>query len=240
MMSVLSSEQRLTLQQLRLLDWAGARTQTVEPADGELGDAGHKTVPPHGRWSLTRDLTLAPWQREAADGWFAAGRRGTIKVVTGAGKTVVALAIGERLLQSDPELRMVIVVPTIVLMQQWHEVFRRRSNLPAEAIGRLGGGHADDFREPRRVLIAVLSSARKVLPDLVRRAGVSDHLLFVADECHRVGAPEMSAVLNTPRAYTLALSATPERDDDADALAGLGPAGALDLELGGIVYEMTF
>jgi superfamily II DNA or RNA helicase len=239
MMSVLSSEQRLTLQQLRLLDWAGSRTQAVEPADGELGDVGHK-VPPDGRWSLTRDLTLAPWQREAADAWFMAGRRGTIKVVTGAGKTVVALAIGERLLQSDPELRIVIVVPTIVLMQQWHEIFRRRSNLPAEAIGRLGGGHSDDFREPRRVLIAVLSSARKVLPDLVRRAGVSDHLLFVADECHRVGAPEMSAVLNTPRAYTLGLSATPEREDDADALAGVGLAGALDLELGGIVYEMTF
>jgi superfamily II DNA or RNA helicase len=125
-------------------------------------------------------------------------------------------------------------------MQQWHEALRRRSNLPPVAVGRLGGGYSDDFGGPRRILIAVLSSARKVLPDLVRRAGISDHLLFVADECHRVGAPEMSAVLRTPRSYVLGLSATPERDDDADLRAGLSQAGQLDQELGGIVYEMTF
>jgi superfamily II DNA or RNA helicase len=240
-MSGLSSKQRLTLQQLRLLDWAGSRTQANDSVDGEPASAGHGTTgqsPSH--WNLTSGLTLAHWQREAVDAWFAAGKRGTIKVVTGAGKTVVALAIAERLQESDPDLRVAIIVPTIVLMQQWHENFRQRANLPKEAIGRLGGGHTDDFGETRRILIAVLSSARKVLPALVREAGVSDHLLFVADECHRVGAPEMSAVLRTPRSYVLGLSATPEREDDADAMVSLGPAGQLDLELGRIVYEMTF
>jgi superfamily II DNA or RNA helicase len=241
MMPGLSSSQRLTLQQLRLLDWAGSRGGADDLAGGESGGAsGTKAHPADGQWNLTSGLTLAPWQREAAEAWFAAGRHGTIKVVTGAGKTVVALAIAERLQSSDPELRIAIVVPTIVLMQQWHQILRQRSNLSPEAIGRLGGGHADDFKAPRRVLIAVLSSARKVLPDLVRRAGIAGHLLFVADECHRVGAPEMSAVLNTPRSYSLGLSATPERDDDASGMPAVSPPGALDQELGGIVYEMTF
>jgi superfamily II DNA or RNA helicase len=240
MMSGLSTQQRLTLQQLRLLDWAGSRAQGDDLATGEPDGAGPEAGPSYRRWNLTSGLTLAPWQREAADAWFAAGRRGTIKVVTGAGKTVVALAIAERLQRSDPDLRVVIVVPTIVLMQQWHETLRRRSNLPQGVVGRLGGGYSDDFGEPRRILIAVLASARKILPDLVRRAGVSDHLLFVADECHRVGAPEMSAVLRTPRSYVLGLSATPERDDDADQVTGLHQAGQLDGELGGIIYEMTF
>jgi superfamily II DNA or RNA helicase len=239
-MSGLSSQQRLTLQQLRLLDWAGSHAQPDDLASREPAGAGPEAGPPDGWWGLTGGLTLAPWQREAVDAWFAAGRRGTVKVVTGAGKTVVALAIAERLQRSDPDLRVVIVVPTIVLMQQWHETLRRRSNLPPEAVGRLGGGYSDDFGEPRRILIAVLASARKVLPELVRRAGVSDHLLFVADECHRVGAPEMSAVLRTPRSYVLGLSATPERDDDADLGGGLSPAGQLNRELGGIIYEMTF
>jgi superfamily II DNA or RNA helicase len=240
MMSGLSSQQRLTLQQLRLLDWAGSRGQPDDPASGAPGGADLEAGPSYGWWNLTAGLTLEPWQREAADAWFAAGRRGTVKVVTGAGKTVVALAIAERLQRSDPDLRVVIVVPTIVLMQQWHETLRRRSNLPPSAVGRLGGGYSDDFGGPRRILIAVLSSARKALPDLVRRAGVSDHLLFVADECHRVGAPEMSAVLSTPRSYVLGLSATPERDDDAGLVTDLSPTGQLDRELGGIVYEMTF
>ena len=240
MMTGLSTQQRLTLQQLRLLDWAGSRAQPDVLASDAPGGPDSEAGLSNREWSLTGGLTLASWQREAADAWFAAGRRGTVKVVTGAGKTVVALAIAERLQRSDPDLRVVIVVPTIVLMQQWHETLRRRSNLPPGMVGRRGGGHSDDLGEPRRILIAVLASARKVLPDLVRRAGVSEHLLFVADECHRVGAPEMSAVLRTPRSYVLGLSATPERDDDADLMAGLSPTGQLDQELGGIIYEMTF
>jgi superfamily II DNA or RNA helicase len=239
-MSGLSTEQRLTLQQLRLLDWAGSHSRSEDATNSEPSDAGPGPRSELDQWKLTAGLTLAPWQREAVRAWFAAGRRGTIKVVTGAGKTIVALAVAERLQESDPDLRVAIVVPTIMLMRQWYEVLGQRASLPASAIGRLGGGYSDDFGDSRRILIAVLSSARKILPDMVRQAGIGDHLLLVADECHRVGAPEMSAVLRTPRSYALGLSATPEREDDtfgtADRLAGARPEG----ELGGIVYEMTF
>ncbi|MGZ6617935.1 MAG: DEAD/DEAH box helicase family protein [Solirubrobacteraceae bacterium] len=66
---------------------------------------------------------------------FAAGRRGTIKVVTGAGKTLLALAIAERLQREDPDLRAAVVVPTIVLMEQWYATLRERSNLPDGSVG---------------------------------------------------------------------------------------------------------
>jgi superfamily II DNA or RNA helicase len=244
-MSGLSEEQQLTLQQLRLLDWAERRTSSNEtlPNDHAGEDAAVDISAPRmpSSWDLTRGLTLASWQIKARDAWFAAGKRGTIKVVTGAGKTVVALAIAEQLQRHDPELRMVVVVPTIVLMHQWHEVLLERSNLPREMVGRLGGGHTDDFGEPRRVLVAVLSTARKILPNLVRKARVAEHLFFVADESHRVGAPEMSMVLDTPRSYTLGLSATPEREeDDSEAAEGMHTAKRLRAEIGEIVYEMSF
>lgn len=236
----LSSEQRLTLQQLRLLDWAGSRAQGDDlPGEGRPG-AHLDAAPAPGPWNLISGLTLAPWQREAVDAWFEAGKRGTVKVVTGAGKTIVALAIAERLQRSDPELRVAIVVPTIMLMHQWHENFRRRASLPPEAVGRLGGGYADDFRGPRRILIAVLSSARKMLPAMVSEAGISGHLLLVADECHRLGAPEMSAVLNTPRSYALGLSATPEREDQAGVTDSHFAVAWPATGLGEIVYQMTF
>ena len=101
-------------------------------------------------------LTLAPWQRDAVHAWFAAGRRGTIKVVTGAGKTIVALAVAERLQQSDPDLRVAIIVPTIVLMRQWYEVLRQRVNSSCERnwppgrwlLRRLRGFTADLDRRP--------------------------------------------------------------------------------------------
>jgi superfamily II DNA or RNA helicase len=241
-MGGLSKKQRLDMHQLRLLDWAERRSSADDIANADEQSAGAERLARLSNpWLLTQGLTLAPWQEEARDAWFEAGRRGMIKVVTGAGKTVVALAIAERLQRLEPKLRVVVVVPTIVLMQQWYATFLERSNLPREAVGRLGGGQTDDFGEPRRVLIAVLASARKVLPTLVQQAGVGDHLLFIADECHRVGSPEMSAVLRTQRSYALGLSATPEREETGDEPGVSGSLSRqLDTEIGAIVYEMTF
>ncbi|MEV0561578.1 DEAD/DEAH box helicase [Dactylosporangium sp. NPDC050588] len=235
-MRELTSEERLKMQQLRLRDYWSARAVGAEIEASGPATANQSLDLPQ-QWRLTGGLTLAPWQREAVDAWFSAGGRGTIKVVTGAGKTVAALAVAERLQRDVPQLRVVIVVPTIVLMQQWHEVLVSRSNLPPTAIGRLGGGHSDDFDAQKRVLVAVLSSARKSLPTMVRKSAVGDRLLFVADECHRLGAPEMSAVLETPRRFSLGLSATPERDDDP---SGAAMDADSDREIGDVVYEMSF
>jgi superfamily II DNA or RNA helicase len=234
---MLSPAERLQLQQLRLLAWAESRSDpgADEVEEPSLDDASGS---PPARWELTQDVVLHPWQEAARDAWFGANGRGTIKVVTGAGKTMLALAIAERLQHRDPELRVAVVVPTIVLLNQWHQVLTQQSNLPPRSVGRLGGGHSDAFTDETRILIAVLATARKELPARVRRAGVGDHLLLVADECHRTGAPEMSAVLSTERAYSLGLSATPERDDSDDVSASYAKPGREDM--GPIVYEMTF
>ena len=238
----LSANERLTLQQLRLVEWAEGRPKadasgtTDAPSDGNRRDSLPKS------WVLTRDIRLAPWQQIARDSWFAAGKRGTLKVVTGAGKTIVALAIAERLQHEDPELRVAIVVPTIVLMNQWIDALIDRSNLPETALARVGGGHSDDFDESRRFMVAVLASARKELPAIVRKHGLGKNLLLITDECHRAGAPEMSAVLQTPRQYSLGLSATPERGDieeGGDGILGY-QTSLLGTEIGPIVYEMTF
>src|SRR5262245_52616906 len=95
--AVLSHEERLQLQQLRLLAWADQRSGAKDedaPDEPRAHAAGYD---PQGAWALTEGVELRPWQTAAADAWFEAGRRGTVKVVTGAGKTVVAMAIAERL-----------------------------------------------------------------------------------------------------------------------------------------------
>ena len=239
----LSPNERLSLHQLKLVEWAEGRSQAdasgTATASAPSEDTRRDSLP--GSWVLTRDVRLAPWQQTARHSWFAAGKRGTIKVVTGAGKTIVALAIAERLQREDPDLRVAIVVPTIVLMNQWIDALAERSNLPQSALARLGGGHSDDFDKTKRVMVAVLASARKELPAMVRKHGLGNNLLLIADECHRVGAPEMSAVLKTPRQYSLGLSATPERSDieEGDRFFEYD-ASTLGSEIGPIVYEMTF
>ena len=99
-------------------------------------------------------------------------------MVTGAARRLLALFIAERLQTTqDKDLRLVIVLRRSCLMHQWYDAFLEHSNLPGEAIGRLGGGYDDDLREPRRVLITVLASASAQLPKLVKEANVEEHLI---------------------------------------------------------------
>ena len=117
----------------------------------------------------------------------------------------------------------------------------------------MGRGAADDgFSEATRVLICVLNSAAKKLPDVVARSGVSEELLLVVDECHPAGATEMKKVFAARRAYSLGLSATPERTDDptpdteanepsaSPDEAPLFEESVLGQELGPVVFEMDY
>ena len=108
------------------------------------------------KWKMLNKITLYPWQKEAVDAWFK-DKKGTIKVVTGAGKTILALAIIEKLQKQDKDLRVAIVVPTVVLLNQWYEEIKEKSNLPEDAIGFLGSGYEDNFKEnQKRIIICVL------------------------------------------------------------------------------------
>src|SRR5580658_4944751 len=241
--SSLSDQDRLQLQQLRLIEWIENRAAADQKkrTDKEIKEAGAPPDPLPEMWKLTRGVELYSWQEDCIRSWFDAGRRGTVKVVTGGGKTVLALAIAERLQrQSDADLRVAIVVPTIVLMNQWYEELEQRSNLPGWSIGRLGGGYDDNFSGERRILIAVLASAYKMLPSLVNEE-IGRHLLLIADECHRAGATEMSKVLSVKRAFSMGLSATPEREEEEEESKETEQYedSLLGKALGGLVYDLT-
>ena len=80
-----------------------------------------------------------------------------------------------------------------------------------------------------------------MLPSLVNEE-VGHHLMLIADECHRVGATEMSKVLSVRRRYSLGLSATPDREEEEDGEGGQGVRyedSLVGKELGGVIYELT-
>lgn len=206
----------LALHQLRLLEWmatTGRKRFSDEPIP--LAEAP-SSIPKI--WSLTQGIKRYAWQDSCITKWQEHNGRGTVKVVTGGGKTLLGLSIAEMVQNTlEPELRLVVVVPTIVLMHQWHAAILEHGNVPRQAIGRLGGGYEEDIGSDHRILIAVLASATKQLPKLVKKAGVGKHVLLIADECHRAGAKEMSNVFKVERRWSLGLSATPEREDDIDS-----------------------
>src|SRR5207302_2680506 len=111
-------------------------------------------------WKLTKGVEPHAWQHQCIATWRKKKGRGTVKVVTGAGKTLLALFIAELLQNTeDKDLHLAIVVPTIVLMHQWYDAILAHGNIPMQAIGRLGGGYDESFAGSKRILITVLDSA---------------------------------------------------------------------------------
>ena len=82
---------------------------------------------------------LYRWQLDALVSWLRCGRRGVIEAVTGSGKTDVAIAAAADALRRGRFV--LVVVPSRVLMEQWHG--RLTAALPEARIGRLGDSGTD-------------------------------------------------------------------------------------------------
>jgi len=192
-------------------------------------------------WRLVPEgIQLYKWQQECLPLWLNSGR-GTIKVATGGGKTLFALAAAQQLQnEREPDLRLVIVVPTIPLMFQWYDELRR-SNIPESAIGMMGGGKELPNAEGLRVLICVLNSARDRLSDFTAQAGWPERMLLIVDECHRANATQASRIFDSRPSYTLGLSATPEHDSGDQGVPNneAYETSAVGKGLGPIIFEFS-
>jgi superfamily II DNA or RNA helicase len=163
-------------------------------------------------------------QIEALEAWKARGRRGILAHATGSGKTFTALcAMLES--QSRSEVPLVIV-PSDLLLKQWHAEVLKVYEGQGVQILLCGGGHATWRSEgrlriwsrklrpgqPPRVIISTLQTASAPEFSAVLQQG--EHLFLVADEVHRLGATEAQNVLALDTGPRLGLSATPERAGD--------------------------
>lgn len=156
-------------------------------------------------------MKLYPWQREALDAWRAAGHRGVVEAVTGAGKTRVALcAIIDAL--ADPRARAAVLVPTTTLAAQWRDRLRELDfasfGVPAATVGMIGGGARDSMTDHRIIVSTIQSASRRLLQV---QAGPS---ILVGDEVHRLGASTWARALDNAFHRRLGLTATLEREDE--------------------------
>ncbi len=149
-------------------------------------------------------------------------------MVTGGGKTYFALLAYQRLLARHPQARLVVVVPTIALLDQWAITLTMDLDLGPADMALISG---ENPRSPlRRVSVIVINTARR------RAEGMDpdEPVMLVVDECHRAGSPENARALRIPAIATLGLSATPERQWDDGFKDHVAPT------LGPVIYEYGY
>lgn len=169
---------------------------------------------------------LRKWQSEALDAWIRNGRRGIVEVVTGGGKTRLALAAIRDVLDADPRCAVVVLVPTTALLDQWYVNLTADLGLNPESICLWPESKAPD----KRFHIMVINTARNRLAE-VRE--FNETLFVVADECHRYASAENSQALRIEKTYALGLTATAQRDFDDGLERHLIPS------LGSIIYQYS-
>lgn len=131
---------------------------------------------------------------------------GTLTAPTGAGKTVMALAMVAR--RRQPAL---VVVHTKDLARQWVDRIGSFLNIPEDQIGMIGGGKS---RPGTAITVAMVQSLVKQAEQVARNTG-----FLIVDECHRCPSRTFTeAVTAFDSVYMLGLSATPFRRDNLSRL----------------------
>lgn len=149
-------------------------------------------------------MKLREWQEKAFPLWWK-NKRGIIKVVTGGGKTFFAIHCLRKYLEEDHNKNILIVVPSIALLDQWYESLSQ--NFSEREISLNGGG------EQTTLITKICISTIDSLKNIIKEVDASNSLLIV-DECHKIGTEKRGEMLTNNWHATLGLSATPERDYD--------------------------
>ena len=79
-------------------------------------------------------MDLYKWQQACLEAWEHNRYRGIVNVITGAGKTVMALAAARRLRDLYPDLHVRVLVPTIPLAGQWNQALLEQAEAEEERV----------------------------------------------------------------------------------------------------------
>ena len=167
---------------------------------GEFDDAVFESQPLIVPQQL--DIQLRDYQEEAVQSWQANLAQGLVILPTGVGKSIVAIAAIQRCCVAT-----LIVLPTIDLMIQWATQLEKHFQ---QTIGIYGGGSKD----LQAITVITYDSAVLMMEYIGHRFP-----LIIFDECHHLpGAVNRQAAELSPAPFRLGLTATPERNDDGEAL----------------------
>ncbi|MCK5027962.1 MAG: DEAD/DEAH box helicase family protein, partial [Candidatus Pacebacteria bacterium] len=158
--------------------------------------------------NIREHIKLEPrdWQIKAYNKWCENNRHGTIKAVTGSGKSLVGImGLVNYFYYLNQTKKIYIIVKTKALQNQWVKNVKNLTDIDEKHIGLIGNGMHDDEIEGedrKRIIVAIINSLRRV---------IVDEGLLILDECHNYCSEENFKFINRSSFEQLmAISATPE------------------------------
>lgn len=174
------------------------------------------------------DDFLRDYQRDAIEKWKQDGYVGIFDMATGTGKTLTALGASIQLLKdTEYNLAICIVCPYTHLVEQWAEDLKFFGFCPIIGYGTMRNKKWKENLKNK--ILKFKLGLTKYLCFITTNATFSStfiqnelkkienrNVLFIADEAHNLGAPNIKKSLNPNIKYKLALSATFERYNDEE------------------------
>ncbi|MGD1931861.1 MAG: DNA phosphorothioation system restriction enzyme [Leptolyngbyaceae cyanobacterium] len=196
------------------------------PPTGEEQETKRQVAMPTGDYDpvsngpvLPEALVLRNYQQQAIANWFANQGRGTLKMATGSGKTITALAVAAALYQKIELQALVVVCPYRHLVQQWARECEKFGLRPVLAFDRVQSWQSElsrqlyTLRSDRHAFVAVITTNATLMGTALQSQlpYFPEKTLIIGDEAHNFGSPKLAASLPHTIGLRLALSATPER-----------------------------
>ncbi len=169
-------------------------------------------------------LKLRNYQRQAVASWFRNQGRGTLKMATGSGKTIIALAIATELYQQIGLQVLLVVCPYCHLVTQWQRECKKFNLQPILAFENVYNWQDKlstqlyNIKSGNQFFLTIITTNSTLIKE-----GFQSQLKFfpaktliIGDEVHNLGSTKVEVSLPRNIGLRLALSATPERyyDDE--------------------------
>lgn len=169
---------------------------------------------------------LRAWQSIALNLWIENNYRGIVEVATAGGKTLFAIEGIKKWLKEYPDGKILVLVPTTALQDQWYATITDELKLSAQDIS----AWPETQNISSKVHLMVVNTARTKAKIVSEN---NEDLLIIADECHRYASSENANALSVNSKSSLGLTATAERDYDE------GLKDVLIPNLGEVIYKYS-
>jgi DNA phosphorothioation system restriction enzyme len=179
---------------------------------------------PSGTPKIPANLELRDYQNTAIISWFRNRGRGTLKMATGSGKTITALAIASELYEAIDLQVLLVICPYRHLVNQWQreaEKFNLKPVLAYESVHSWQSQLSTELynvQAGNQKFVTILTTNSTFISEGFQSQikFFPEKTLIVGDEAHNLGSSRLEEMLPRSLGLRLALSATPERYFDEE------------------------